>query len=37
VKLQDVENIDVAPTIAKLLGITNLQADGKPLDAALAN
>ncbi len=36
-KLQEVENIDVAPTIAKLLGIQGLPADGKSLDAALAN
>jgi predicted AlkP superfamily pyrophosphatase or phosphodiesterase len=33
-KLQLVENIDVAPTIARLLGLDFL-ADGKPLSAAL--
>lgn len=34
-KLQDVENIDVAPTIATLLGLKEFSADGKPLAAAL--
>jgi predicted AlkP superfamily pyrophosphatase or phosphodiesterase len=34
-KLEHVENIDVAPTIAKLLGIEGLSADGKPLAGAL--
>lgn len=35
-QLTGVENIDVAPTIAKLLGIEFAIADGKPLGAALA-
>jgi predicted AlkP superfamily pyrophosphatase or phosphodiesterase len=34
-KLTDVENIDLAPTVADLLGIEGLQADGKALKAAL--
>ena len=33
-KLQDVENIDVAPTIAAILGLKGLPADGKVLEAA---
>jgi predicted AlkP superfamily pyrophosphatase or phosphodiesterase len=37
VKLSNVENIDLAPTMAKLLGIEKLAADGKVLDAALKN
>lgn len=36
-KLEEVENIDVAPTIAKILGIKNLESDGKVLEGALAN
>lgn len=32
-----VENIDVAPTIAKLLGVTLKSADGKPIDQALGS
>jgi predicted AlkP superfamily pyrophosphatase or phosphodiesterase len=36
VKLEHVENIDIAPTIAKLLGLDKFSADGKPLEAALA-
>ncbi|MGV3485858.1 MAG: alkaline phosphatase family protein [Planctomycetaceae bacterium] len=35
-KLQQVENIDVAPTIARLLAIEDFSADGKPLSDALA-
>jgi predicted AlkP superfamily pyrophosphatase or phosphodiesterase len=35
VKLQGIENIDIAPTIAKLLGLNGLAADGQPLDQAL--
>jgi predicted AlkP superfamily pyrophosphatase or phosphodiesterase len=35
VELSDVENIQVAPTIARLLGIAGLEADGEPLQAAL--
>ncbi|MCE9605684.1 MAG: alkaline phosphatase family protein [Planctomycetia bacterium] len=31
-KVAGVENIDVAPTAAKLLGLTGFTADGKPLD-----
>jgi predicted AlkP superfamily pyrophosphatase or phosphodiesterase len=34
IKLQNIENIDVAPTIAKILGVA-LDTDGKPLDAAM--
>lgn len=34
-KLQQVENIDLAPTIARLLGISGFAADGKLLKAAL--
>ena len=34
-KLEQVENIDVAPTIAKLLGLEGFSADGQPLSAAL--
>jgi arylsulfatase A-like enzyme len=34
-KLQGVENIDVAPTIASLLGLKEFTADGKPLEAAI--
>ena len=30
------ENIDIAPTVARLLGLTNFQADGKVLEGALA-
>lgn len=33
-RLQDVENVDIAPTIAQLLGITGLQSDGRVLTAA---
>lgn len=36
VKLGEVPNIDVAPTIAKLLGIELPSPDGKPLSAVLA-
>jgi predicted AlkP superfamily pyrophosphatase or phosphodiesterase len=36
-KLQQVENIDLAPTIAALLDLKDLPADGKPLAAALKN
>jgi arylsulfatase A-like enzyme len=32
VKAEGVENIDVAPTAAKLLGLGDFKADGKPLD-----
>jgi hypothetical protein len=35
VQLERVENIDIAPTIAQLLGIENFPADGKALAAAL--
>jgi predicted AlkP superfamily pyrophosphatase or phosphodiesterase len=35
-KLGEIKNIDVAPTIAKLLGIDLPNTDGKPLAAALA-
>lgn len=35
VKLAAVENIDIAPTIAKLLGLEKFAADGKVLSAAL--
>jgi hypothetical protein len=34
-KLKDVENIDVAPTIASLLGLKEFTADGKTLTEAL--
>lgn len=36
-KLQDVANIDVAPTIAALLGLRNFTADGKPLTKAMSS
>jgi predicted AlkP superfamily pyrophosphatase or phosphodiesterase len=36
VKLGEITNIDVAPTIAKLLGLNLPNTDGKPLTAALA-
>jgi predicted AlkP superfamily pyrophosphatase or phosphodiesterase len=36
VKLGEISNIDVAPTIAKLLGIELPNVDGKPLSAVLA-
>ena len=36
-KLQGVENIDIAPTIARLLKIEGFEADGKPLSEALAD
>ena len=36
VKLEEISNLDVAPTIAKLLGFSLPHADGKPLSAALA-
>ncbi|WP_425613956.1 alkaline phosphatase family protein [Anatilimnocola sp. NA78] len=35
IKLPDVENIDLAPTIAQLLGIQNFPADGKVLSKAI--
>lgn len=35
VELVEVENIDVAPTIARLLGVPGLEADGKVLQAAI--
>ena len=35
VNLGEIENIDVAPTIATLLGLTMPDVDGKPLTAAL--
>lgn len=35
-RLSGVENIDIAPTAAKLLGLDNLSADGKVLSAALS-
>jgi predicted AlkP superfamily pyrophosphatase or phosphodiesterase len=34
-KLETTENISIAPTVAKLLGLKDFQADGKPLDALL--
>jgi predicted AlkP superfamily pyrophosphatase or phosphodiesterase len=37
VKLANVENIDVAPTIARLLGLEDFPADGRVLAAALAD
>jgi len=37
VKLTDVENIDLAPTIAKLLDIDRFAADGKVLSKALSD
>jgi predicted AlkP superfamily pyrophosphatase or phosphodiesterase len=36
-RLNAVENIDIAPTAAKLLGLDNLAADGKILTEALAD
>lgn len=36
-KLGEIDNTSVAPTIAKLLGIEIPNAEGKPLDDALAN
>jgi predicted AlkP superfamily pyrophosphatase or phosphodiesterase len=36
VRLGEIQNIDVAPTIAALLGISMPGVDGKPLSAALA-
>ncbi|MBL9092774.1 MAG: alkaline phosphatase family protein [Planctomycetaceae bacterium] len=36
VKLEGVENIDVAPTAARLLGLEAFPADGRSLEAALA-
>lgn len=36
VKLEGVENIDVAPTVARLFGLEGFAADGRTLDAALA-
>ena len=35
VKLGEISNLDVAPTIAKLLGFSLPHAEGKPLSAAL--
>jgi predicted AlkP superfamily pyrophosphatase or phosphodiesterase len=35
-QLGEIHNTDVAPTIAKLLGIAMTDVDGKPLDGALA-
>lgn len=35
VRLKNVENIDVAPTVARLLGLTELKADGRVLNEAL--
>lgn len=37
VQLETIENTSVAPTIAKLLGFTIPNAEGKPLDAALSS
>ena len=36
-KLQNVENIDIAPTIARLLAIEGFECDGQPLTEALAD
>ena len=36
-KLGEINNTDVAPTIAKLLGLEIPNADGKPLVDALSN
>ena len=36
-QLEQVENIDVAPTVAKLLGLEGFSADGQPLSAALVS
>lgn len=36
VLLQNVENIDIAPTVARLLGLAEFSADGRVLDEALA-
>jgi predicted AlkP superfamily pyrophosphatase or phosphodiesterase len=36
-RLGEISNIDVAPTIAKLLGLTIPKVEGKPLSAALEN
>jgi predicted AlkP superfamily pyrophosphatase or phosphodiesterase len=35
-RLGEIQNIDVAPTLAKLLGISMPNTDGKPLDAVLS-
>jgi predicted AlkP superfamily pyrophosphatase or phosphodiesterase len=35
--LPEIENIDIAPTIAQILGLANFPADGKVLTAALAS
>jgi predicted AlkP superfamily pyrophosphatase or phosphodiesterase len=35
VRMKNVENIDIAPTIARLLGLTGLPADGRVLSEAL--
>lgn len=34
-KLNGVENVDIAPTVAKLLGLKGLAFDGKPLTSAI--
>ena len=34
-RLKSVENIDMAPTIARLLGVSGLAADGRVLAEAL--
>lgn len=36
-KLHEVENIDIAPTIAQLLKLEDFEADGKPLSEALSD
>jgi predicted AlkP superfamily pyrophosphatase or phosphodiesterase len=37
VQLQNVENVDIAPTVARLLGLNDFKADGRVLKEALAN
>lgn len=36
-QLKDVENIDIAPTVARLLGLANFAADGRVLEGALTS
>jgi hypothetical protein len=36
IHLQNVENIDIAPTVARLLGLHDFTADGQVLEDALA-
>jgi hypothetical protein len=37
VRLKNIENIDIAPTVARLLGLTDFTTDGRVLSEALVD